>query len=269
MAEKPDTNTALSTIYEPIGGTRAVFTGKSADYAASRPGYPPGLFEMLRSVSPPENEAVVADVGAGTGLLTAGLLEAGYRVVAVEPNAEMRAAADRQIGGVKGYRSVEGSAESLPIGVGSVSLITAAQAFHWFDVDRARAEFHRVLTSAGQVALIWNDRVLDDPIQMALDEVFLAYGGAKRTAVVARDQRSGVPRFFEPNPMRHYTFPNAQQLSREGLLGLVFSRSYIPARTSMEGAAVAERVGEIFYRHATEGSVEIRYQTTATLGRLG
>ena len=99
----------------------------------------------------------------GRGFLTQGLLQGGYRVVAVEPNPAMRVAADDYLRKYENYRSVEGSAELLPLAAGSVQLITAAQAFHWFEVERAQAEFLRVLTPQGLVALIWNDRVLHDP----------------------------------------------------------------------------------------------------------
>jgi ubiquinone/menaquinone biosynthesis C-methylase UbiE len=98
--------------------------------------------------------AAIADVGAGTGLLTRGFLARGYNVVAVEPNPAMREACDRYCGAFERYRSVEGTAESMPLAAGSVDLVTAAQAFHWFDIERARAECLRVLEPDGRVALV-------------------------------------------------------------------------------------------------------------------
>src|SRR4030095_4583501 len=108
--------------------------------------------------------ARVADVGAGTGLLTRGLLARGFDVVAVEPNPAMREACDRYCAAFDRYRSVEGTGESMPLPAASIDLITAAQAFHWFDIDPARAECLRVLTPHGKVALIWNDRDFSDPL---------------------------------------------------------------------------------------------------------
>ena len=99
---------------------------------------------------------MIADIGAGTGLLTQGLLARGYNVTAIEPNAGMRAAADQLLAGLHGYRSADGAAESIPVSSSSVDLITAAQAFHWFEIERARVEFFRVLRTHGKVALIYS-----------------------------------------------------------------------------------------------------------------
>ncbi|MFI5358027.1 MAG: SAM-dependent methyltransferase, partial [Opitutales bacterium] len=82
-----DTGATLRSLYLPAGGVRRAFTTKAADYTASRPDYPPALFRALRKTCPPGRGATVADVGAGTGILTRGLLQHGHQVVAVEPNA--------------------------------------------------------------------------------------------------------------------------------------------------------------------------------------
>src|SRR4029453_10214442 len=100
----------------------------------------------------------------GTGLLTRGFLTRGYKVIAVDPNPAMREACDRYCGAFESYRSVEGTAESMPLPAASFDLVTAAQAFHWFDVMRVRAECLRVLTPQGKVALVWNDRDMSDPL---------------------------------------------------------------------------------------------------------
>ena len=267
MASNPDTGAELRARYAGDGGATAIFTGRVADYVASRPDYPPALFETLKSLCPPVAGSVVADIGAGTGLLTNGLLACGYRVVAVEPNPAMRVAADDYLRKYENYRSVEGCAESMPLAAGSVQLITAAQAFHWFEVGRARAEFLRVLTPEGLVALIWNDRVLHDPLNAALDEVSLAYGGGKRAAMVAHEERQYVPQFFGDAVPKEFSWPHRQRLSEEGFLALVFSRSYIPARTTADGEKVAELIRAIFRRHAIGESVEIPYRTVAIIGR--
>ena len=267
MTSNPDTGAKLRSLYAADGGVTSVFTERVADYVASRPGYPHALFEALRANDAIAPGATVADVGSGTGLLTRDLLRNGYRVVAVEPNAEMRRASDLLLGGMDGYRSVEGCAESIPLAAASVDLITAAQAFHWFEIERARAEFLRVLTGQGQVALIWNDRALEDPVQNALDEIFAAFGGAKRAALVVHEDRSKVPWFFGSTQPRQFSWPNAHLLDERGLASLVFSRSYIPGRSTAEGSEIANRVRAVFERFAVNGQVEVRYRTIATLGR--
>jgi SAM-dependent methyltransferase len=258
----------LRSVYESEGGSGSVFSARVADYLRSRPDYPRALFDELAASCRLAEGSMVADVGGGTGLLTKGLLQKGYRVIVVEPNSEMRRAADRLLGGNKSYSSVAGCAEDMPLESASTDLITAAQAFHWFDVPRARTEFLRVLTPQGQVALIWNDRVPDDPLNLALDEISTEFGGAKRAALVAHEkERSDVPRFFGAAQPLESVWPNSQFLDEEGLKALVFSRSYIPGRTSTDAPKVASRISGLFRRFMTKGTVEITYRTIAYIGR--
>jgi 2-polyprenyl-3-methyl-5-hydroxy-6-metoxy-1,4-benzoquinol methylase len=105
-----DTGAQLRSLYEPQGGTGQIFSAKVSDYVASRPDYPAGLFDALRAECHLQAGAVIADIGAGTGLLTQGLLERGYAVTAVEPSDSMRAAADKTLGHFPAYSSASGSA---------------------------------------------------------------------------------------------------------------------------------------------------------------
>jgi len=267
MTDARDTGTALRSLYEPEGGVRAVFSSKVADYMASRPDYPQALFDGLKVECALPDGATVADVGAGTGLLTHGLLTNGYRVIAVEPNPAMRAACDRHCGAFKHYRSVEGCAESIPLEAATADLITAAQAFHWFEVDRARAECLRVLRPHGSVALIWNDRVQSDPLHAALDQVFAEFGGAKWSALVAHEDRTDVPKFFGVARTRALSWPHEHSVGVEALVALAFSRSYMPDRNSTEGQAAVRKLELIFDRLRTGSTVTVRYRTLLIVGR--
>jgi SAM-dependent methyltransferase len=247
-------NEGLHTLYAEGGGVHAVFSGKVADYVVSRPDYPVALFDALQAHCDLAPGARIADVGSGTGLLSQGLLQRGWWVIGVEPNAPMRAAAERFFAGDARYRSVDGSAETMPLEDSSVDLVTAAQAFHWFDVDKACSECLRVLKPQGQVALIWNDRLRDDALHNGLDQIFAEFGGAKRSAMAAQDDRADVPRFFEPATPQRWTWPHEHRLDAAGLASLAFSRSYMPARASDAGRAAVQRIA-------------VRYTTLAIVGR--
>ena len=101
---------------------------------------------------------VVADVGSGTGILTALLLDHGNTVHAVEPNAAMAAEATARLGGNPRFHAVAGRAEATGLPDASCDVVTAAQAFHWFDIDPTRREFRRILRPGGAVVLVWNIR---------------------------------------------------------------------------------------------------------------
>ena len=133
------------------------FTGKSQAYASARPGYPPELAEKLRECGAAGAEA--ADIGAGTGLFTRLLLGLGCTVCAVEPNDEMRAQAQRELGAIPGFSCRKGTAEDTGLPDGSVSLVTAAQSFHWFSAAAFRRECLRILRPGGAALLVWNARV--------------------------------------------------------------------------------------------------------------
>ena len=245
---------------------RQFFSSKVSDYTASRPSYPAALFEDLAALGL-AHDMSVADIGAGTGLFTKSLLDRGWNVIAVEPNNAMRAAADTALSQYPRYRSVAGAAEATALEDRSIDLITAAQAFHWFDIEPARRECLRILRPHGQVALIWNDRDLTDLIQRELDDLFTEFGGAKRKAVLAREDRSSVATFFGAGSIRKQIYPHEQQLDCGGLVSLALSRSYMPGRDTPEGQRVIELVSQLHQRQAEDGLVTVRYQTVMSVGR--
>ena len=121
----------------------------------------------------------------------------------------------------------------------------------------------------GQVALVWNDRVGGDPLHQALDALFAEFGGAKRSALVAHEERRGVDDFFCAAGFETRQWPHAHALDRDGLLALAFSRSYMPARDTPAGRAATARLDEVFARHAEGGQVQVRYTTVLMRGAPG
>ncbi len=124
------------------------FSGHAASYAAYRPGYPPRLFEILATL--PRERRLAWDSGTGNGQAAVALAECFERVVATDPSEE-------QLRHALPHPRVEyrvGQAEDSGLAEGSVDLVTAAQAFHWYDFDRFFDEVRRVLVPGGVVA-VW------------------------------------------------------------------------------------------------------------------
>ena len=246
--------------------SQSVFGPKSGDYAAARPGYPPEVFARLVECGLLGPARVVADIGSGTGLFSRDLLAHCAVLYAVEPNAAMRQAAEALLGAAVGFRSVDGSAEVTTLPVASVDLVTAAQAFHWFEPEGARREFRRILRPGGGVVFAWNMRLLTDPLQAALEEVFDEFGGDARAVVQAAEDRGHIEDWFGVAPYEVWEIAHEQVVTAYGLLALVLSRSYMPPRETPAGEEVARRIGGIFERHAQEGRVVVRYTTAVHVG---
>jgi SAM-dependent methyltransferase len=244
------------------------FSDRVADYARYRPDYPPAVLAVLVAEAGLTADWVVADVGAGTGLSTRLFLGNGNRVVAVEPNAEMRAAVEWLLGGVPGFRSVAGTAEATGLRESSVDLVVCAQAFHWFDPARTRAEFLRILKPGGWVALIWNTRrTAAAPFMGEYEALLERYGTDYGRVRHDRLPSDLLERFFG-GPFRRLVVPHAQNLDRDGLRGRLLSSSYTPAEGDPARDALLRAADEMFARHARNGRVRLEYDTEIHLGRL-
>lgn len=255
---------------DPVSASLAVsFGAKLGDYLSGRPGYPPALFEGLMVAGVLSSASQVADLGAGTGLLTLELLKRASSVVAVEPDEDMRAAADRRLGSFAGYRSQAGTAEATGLPDASVDLVVAGQAFHWFDPAETRRETLRILRLGGWAAWIWNERRLEDPLQGELDRLFDAFGRSRRSAFQAMADRPRLEAYFGGSPFEELRLPFEQSLDLSGFVSLAFSRSYMPPRHSLEAVAVERAAEELFERFAENGSVAVRYASVAYFGRPG
>jgi SAM-dependent methyltransferase len=246
------------------------FSDRVDDYVRHRPGYTPELVGLLRRECGLGPGRDVADVGSGTGKLTELLLATGARVYAVEPNDGMRRASERLLGTVPGFVSIDGRAEATGLPGASVDLVTAAQAFHWFDQVAARAEFRRILRPGGVVALVWNERD-DDASGFSRDyegclrEFSLDYGEVDHRRTASRER---IAAFFGAGGFREAEFPNRQDLDLDGLRGRYLSSSYALPRGHPRSGEVMEALSEIFRKHQQHGSVRIDYRTQVYHGGI-
>lgn len=147
-----------------------IFDHRAGNYSQGRPGYADGVTRLIfdRLLVP---GGTVVDVGSGTGIFARIFLERGVRVVCIEPNAGMRAQADELFRGDPNYVSVAASAEATGLPDGSVDLMTAASAYHWFDPDAFAAECRRVLRPDGVFLAVMNCRDYRDPFTLRQHEL--------------------------------------------------------------------------------------------------
>jgi SAM-dependent methyltransferase len=244
------------------------FSNRVENYIRYRPGYPKGIVETLQNECQLTSTSVVADIASGTGIFTRVLLENGNNVFGVEPNREMREAAERLLSSYPNFVSIAGTAEETTLQAHSVDFVTAAQAAHWFDLARARTEFARILRPAGWAVLIWNERSTDTtPFLRDYEQLLTTYGTDYQQ--VRHENTTGkLNTFFAPSAFAERTFDMQQNFEYAELEGRLLSSSYAPLADNPNYAAMLTRLRRIFDDHQTEGRVGMEYRTRMYYGRL-
>jgi len=207
------------------------FGSAAAAYDRIRPSYPPEAVRWALG-----DARRVVDLGAGTGILTRVLIGLGYEAVPVEPDEKMRA---QLVAGTPGAGPLTGSAEAIPLPDGSVDGVTAGQAYHWFDPERAHAEVARVLRPGGVFAPIWNTRDESEPWVAAFSRILHPEGEDDETPDFG-------PRF---GPVERATFRHEVRHTPDTLLALVRSRSYYLTGTPQRQRELDDRVRELTTTH--------------------
>lgn len=246
------------------------FSSRVADYVRYRPGYPPALLDWLHGELGVAAEALVADIGAGTGISSELLLAAGHPLIAVEPNADMRAAAEAWLAPrFLRFRAVEGRAEATGLAGASVGLVVAAQAFHWFDMAAVRREWTRILQPEGLALVMWNSRELDTSPFLAGYEQLLLDHGTDYSAVAERYQDDATMRAWFGDGLRGMVnLPNVQHLDFESLRGRLLSSSYAPQEGHPRHAPMMDALRALFDAHQRDGHIDFAYRTRAFAGTL-
>jgi SAM-dependent methyltransferase len=211
------------------------FGGSAAAYADNRPDYAPAAIAWaLAGADGPVREVV--DLGAGTGILTAGLLASGLRVTAVEPDLRMLAELRRRLPDVA---TVAATAEAIPLPDGSRDAVVAGTAFHWFDRDRALTEIARVLRPGGVVAMFWHSD--DDSVPWMNELGRLTRTSASSTPTEDEDvtRMRPHPAFF---PFETERFQQGQRRTAESLTATIGTHSHTLVVSPEERAELLTRV---------------------------
>jgi len=244
------------------------FSNRVANYVKFRPGYPKEIIAFFEEKIQFNNNFIIADVGSGTGILTKMFLDNGNKVYAVEPNEAMRIAAEDILIGYNCFISINGTAEQTSLPSNSIDVITAAQAFHWFDVDKTKIEFRRILKAGGYCCLIWNERLNKSAFAKAYDELLLNYSNdyAKVDHKQINDKK--IAAFFAPYQFVKKSFCNKQVFDFEGLKGRLLSSSYAPAEGEPKHEEMLAALYNLYKIFNQNNSVGFDYETKVYLGKL-
>ncbi|WP_017652693.1 class I SAM-dependent methyltransferase [Fortiea contorta] len=236
------------------------FSDRAGDYVKYRPSYPSATIDIiLEGLN--NSPIIAADIGAGTGISSRLLAERGVNVIAIEPNAAMRAAAES-------HPLVElrdGTAEFTQLADNSVDLVTCFQAFHWFNPEPTLSEFHRILKPSGRLAVVWNNRDQKDALTAEYSRIVRE---ASNNHPAESRMESVEPLLKTPNfvNIKEYTFVYRQELNLDRLIGRAMSVSYLPREGLVYEGVIAD-LQDLYQQFRNEqGFINMVYRTSLYIG---
>ena len=245
------------------------FSSRVANYVKYRPRYPEAVIKTLQEDCQLTSTSLIADIGSGTGLLTELFLQNGNPVFAVEPNREMREAGERLLQRYPNFQSIAGKAEATTLDDQSVDFVMVGHAFHWFDREKTRHEFCRILKPMGWVMLVWND--LDTqttPFLVAYEQLLQQYSTDYDQVNHRKIDEAVLEEFYGGRGLVSKTFSNQQDFDYEGLQGRLQSSSYTPEADHPNYEPMITELSKIFQAHALNGLVSFEYTTRMYYGQL-
>jgi len=245
------------------------FSNRVNNYIKFRPHYPEGIIRILQEKINLDKNWVIADIGSGTGISSERFIHNGNTVFGVEPNREMREAAEDIYKNAVNFKSFNGSAEDTKLTNKSIDMIIAGQAFHWFDMEKSRLEFKRILKNGCYTVLIWNERKsVESPFLSDYEKLIKKFGKDYEKVNHKNISADSFDKFFGHNNYKIEILDNCQLLNWEGLRGRLLSSSYAPLEN---GEGYDEMIGElqaIFNKHKSGETISFDYFTRLYYGKL-
>jgi len=244
------------------------FSDRVENYMKYRPGYPLEIIAFLKKECELSDVSIIADIGSGTGILSKIFLDNGNKVFAVEPNKEMRNAAEKFFKQNKNFISIPSTAENTELKTQNIDFIIVGQAFHWFDINKTKIEFKRILRNNGYVILIWNSRISKEGFMNDYENLLLKFGTDYENVNHDNIDESVIKNFYSPYDYKEITFPNYQEFDYEGIKGRLLSSSYIPAEGSNNCCDMLNYLENIFEKNNKKGKIKMEYKTVVYYGKL-
>jgi len=247
------------SVNAPAADRLTRFSDRAGDYARHRPSYPTAALDALLQ-DLPTTARFAADIGAGTGISSRLLADRGFEVIAIEPNAAMRASAEPHPRIT--WHDATGESTGLPDH--SLNLVLCAQAFHWLNPHAALAEFRRILKPGGRIALIWNIHDESWPASRTFKSIMVTNATEPPTSpwfLAVGEPLTRDPALVNARIVR---VSNEQTHDLEGLIGRATSASYAPKEGPSHDAMIRQLTA-LFDQHQHSGRITLRYVTEVHL----
>lgn len=235
------------------------FNNKSKEYAIGRPTYPEEVVNKIKELGIGKH-SIIADIGAGTGLLTHMLSRLDCKVLAIEPNEEMLNECKQYCSTNSNIEYINTTAEGTQLKEHSIDVITIAQAFHWFDKQLCKVEFQRILKEDGYVIILWNDMQTDTKFAKEYIDTVYKYKIKTTAAISNFDPDKEKYDFFGQDYIKIY-YDNFQSVSEKGLLGNALSLSYTPSKLDSNYEEFVHELHNLFLKHQKNEQVTFHYKT--------
>ena len=252
---------------DPLNNSVERFSNRVENYIKYRPHYPKEIITFLNEECGFDKTKIVADIGSGPGISCENFIENGNTVYAVEPNDDMRKAAEEIFKDSENFISINGTAEATTLDSNFADLIIAGQAFHWFDKEKCRIEFKRILKNDGYALLMWNDKISSNDFMKDYYELIKKFGKDYDKINHTNVDDEVIGKFFSPLEFKKKSIRHTHPLDYAGLEGRLLSSSYIP----LEGDSfeiMTKELKEMFAKYSVNGKLEMEYQTNLYYGKM-
>ncbi len=243
-----------------------LFNNKTKEYAIGRPSYPTDVLKVMRDLGISEQSSI-ADIGAGTGLLTNLLGELGCNVLAIEPNEYMLKECRRYCSKNNNIEFIHAPAEDTTLNDNSVDIITIAQAFHWFDKQICKIEFQRILKRNGYVIILFNEMQLDSQLAQEYTGVLHKYKVKTTAGISEFDPDKEKLNFFEKDFDMHF-YDYYHTLTEKGFVDGALSLSYTPSKVDSSYEDFIAELSHLFSKYQHNDTVTFHYKTEVCICRF-
>jgi ubiquinone/menaquinone biosynthesis C-methylase UbiE len=246
--------------------TKAVYSAKAEKYAKFRWDYAPNAVETVIELTHMSANSTVADIGAGTGILTKHFAGKVQKVYAIEPNFELRQILTRDLGAFPSISVMDDSAEAIGLPTNSVDVITVAQAIHWFDPEPAKQEMMRILKDRGWLVLLRNygsNKEQNEVVRNLMTEEY----GANFTAVTERPKEQPTCFYFGRGDFQRFIFPFQFSQNWEEFIGSLTTASFMPDEDHPLFDKLEKKAWELFSQYSHHGAWKVEGETELIIGQ--
>ena len=245
---------------------KKIYSSKAEKYAKYRWDYSSHAIQAIFDITHISDDSYVADIGAGTGILTKHFKGKVKCIFAIEPNPEMLEVAKKSLGHSSSFITIVRSAEDTALPDSSVDLITVAQAIHWFAPEPTRNEFLRILKPGGWLAILRNYGT-DDRLNKSLSSISTEENGVIFPPIKNTPENIGMDFYYGYENFQRIFFPFSFQQNWEEFIGSLTSASYMPDEESSLYKNLECSARNVFDKYSVDGRLTVEGETELYIGQ--